>query len=585
MRDSSDDASALSDATDPHVSVMGCADMAFWAGGGSSGVVSAPTAEEAWRMAMMYPPRPKDAIEHSEKLLWDAFQKLDDRWRVFHSVVWQSPIGRRQGDGEADFVLLHPDHGLILVEVKGGTITVEDGQWFTTNRSGRFPIKNPFDQISRNKYALRNHIQNLDPPIKVPPLFHAVAFPSGSVPGDIGTYGPRDIVIDASDLPAPATALDRIVTHWQAKASLSSSECQSITSLLAPTVTVRSRLKNELASVDAKLIELTQQQVQTLQMLRRVRRAAIVGGPGTGKTVLAQERARRLADDGFSTLLVCYNKPLGDRLASDLEATPGVTGGTFHSLCLRLARSAGISVPDIPTDAWWRSGAPDVLVEAAARSNFAVGAVVVDEGQDFPPDWYHALQMLLDDPDEGPFYVFSDSQQAVYVPGWRLPAAWPEFPLDVNCRNSLQIARKVAAVFGDEPLTLGTEGPAPAFVVADVDEMPDLISDIAARLVEEEQVAPSQIAVLSNDRSLVDRLRKRVVASTSFVELGKRGVVVETIQRFKGLEADVVVLALVAPMPKDEACLLAYVGMSRAKGMLIVIGDSETRAELRWAKG
>ena len=55
-------------------------------------------------------------------------------------------------------------------------------------------------------------------------------------------------------------------------------------------------------------------QYQLLNMLRGVRRAAIVGGAGTGKTMLAAEKARRLAREGFTTLLVCFNAPLARML-------------------------------------------------------------------------------------------------------------------------------------------------------------------------------------------------------------------------------------------------------------------------------
>ena len=50
-----------------------------------------------------------------------------------------------------------------------------------------------------------------------------------------------------------------------------------------------------------------------------VRRAAIVGGAGTGKTMLAAEKARRLASEGFETLLVCFNSPLAAMLAEETD--------------------------------------------------------------------------------------------------------------------------------------------------------------------------------------------------------------------------------------------------------------------------
>ena len=64
--------------------------------------------------------------------------------------------------------------------------------------------------------------------------------------------------------------------------------------------------------------------------LRGVRRAAIVGGAGTGKTMLAAEKARRLAREGFCTFLVCFNAPAGGTLA---ETTADVAADTRPPRC------------------------------------------------------------------------------------------------------------------------------------------------------------------------------------------------------------------------------------------------------------
>ena len=36
----------------------------------------------------------------------------------------------------------------------------------------------------------------------------------------------------------------------------------------------------------------------------------IAGGAGTGKTLIAREKAVRLANEGMQTLLVCFNRGL-----------------------------------------------------------------------------------------------------------------------------------------------------------------------------------------------------------------------------------------------------------------------------------
>jgi Nuclease-related domain/AAA domain len=534
-------------------------------------------------MAQMFPPSPVPGTPHSERVLFDSLSRLDDTWRIFHSVVWQSQRGKRQGDGEADFVVMHRDFGLLILEVKGGSIKIENGRWFTANKEGTFEIKNPFEQAKTSKYALLRYLENLSPPIVNIPIAHAVSFPDCTVTTDIGTYGPRPLVLDRTDLIDCATAVRQVFSHWQHQAAITKSEMGSITSLLAPTLTIKPRLRGELAAVESRLIELTNQQVEALAHIRRLRRAVIYGGPGTGKTILAVERAQRLVQDGFKTLLVCFNAPLGDALARDTANVAGLTAVTFHSLCYSFAARAGIRPPGDPDELWWRDEAPEVLVVAAETLGEYFDAVVADEGQDFSPAWFTSLMMLLTDSDDGPFYVFADDNQALYQPGWQLQLEFPPFDLTINCRNSLPIARRVAAIFGSEVLAQGTEGPATAWLrCKGSDDALDTAQELVARLVDGESVDPSSIVVLSDRKDFVTQLRQRIAGDAVFVELGRSGVPTETIHRFKGLEGDVVVVVLLNLAPDLQVMQNAFVGFSRAKLVLYVIAPESLKPVVRW---
>ena len=68
----------------------------------------------------------------------------------------------------------------------------------------------------------------------------------------------------------------------------------------------------------------------------------MVGAPGTGKTLLALQKACMLEEQGRKTLLVCYNSPLGKRFRNILSGCNLVTAGSFHSICNQLARRADI---------------------------------------------------------------------------------------------------------------------------------------------------------------------------------------------------------------------------------------------------
>lgn len=97
----------------------------------------------------------------------------------------------------------------------------------------------------------------------------------------------------------------------------------------------------------------------------------------------------------------------------------------------------------------------------------------------------------------------------------------------------------------------------------------------------DEGFKPSNLVVLCSTGGLVSKLRERSVGRFSFGQWGGRGIPVETISRFKGLEAQAVVLAISA-VSVDKDVVEAYVGMSRGRSILVVIGDGSSRQSLNW---
>jgi superfamily I DNA and RNA helicase len=535
-------------------------------------------------MARFYPATPPADIESSELKVWRALQLLSDEWRIFHSVRWQSIRGGKQGDGEADFLLLHKAHGLTVLEVKGGGISVIQGRWFSTNNAGSFEIKDPFEQAISSKYTLLHHLKNLRPPVTALFVGHAVAFPDVTLDTEIGMVGPRAIILDARDLRACAEAVARVVAHWNRSAAVTNSELERITALLAPTLTVKRTLRDQVHEASEQIIVLTAQQVSVLGHLRWIRKAIVFGGAGTGKTILAREKARQLSMEGLRVLLTCFNAQLARNLKSELEGHSGIRVSTFHALCNEEARKRGIPVPAKPSAEWWEQQAPEILVSAAADNGTLYDCIVVDEGQDFASHWIRALLTLTAQPLTCAFYIFADMHQDLFSRKWQPPPEWPTFMLDLNCRSTIQIARRVDAVYSDSPTTSGAQGPEPVFLKTDLaSEGIAIIQQSVQRLLDEERLGPHQIAVLSDDWNLISQLRETGVAQSVFCEPGRLGIATETVARFKGLEADAIVLALSDRMVdlEDRRATL-YVALSRARVILQVLGSGRTRKALGW---
>ena len=138
-------------------------------------------------MARMFPERVLDPkTPASERRVFDALQELDDEWMVFHSVAWQGWRRRGNRDGEADFVLANPSKGALILEVKGGGISIVDGQWLSTDRHGKSFEIDPFGQLRDNKHFLGEFLAERIPRVgnKVQ-LGHAAVFPDIEVTSDL----------------------------------------------------------------------------------------------------------------------------------------------------------------------------------------------------------------------------------------------------------------------------------------------------------------------------------------------------------------------------------------------------------------
>jgi len=155
-----------------------------------------------------------EPIEDSERRVAEALRRLPDGWVVLHHVSWQSKRGGRQGDGEADFIVLHPRKGVIVLEVKGGGIDVDRGRWITTDRFGkRHDIKNPYEQATASKHALVGWLRDHGLGARVR-VGHAVVFPHMDAVPSVGPVAPSQITISKTDLLDIGGAIARCLAHW-----------------------------------------------------------------------------------------------------------------------------------------------------------------------------------------------------------------------------------------------------------------------------------------------------------------------------------------------------------------------------------
>lgn len=517
-----------------------------------------------------------------EEKAFYALRSLPERVTVIHSFRWLHPGNQRQvkgefpAQGEGDFVLFDPDQGLLVLEVKGGEVWCEHGEWRQKNRrTGVVKTIYPEEQAGNTVHRIRKDIVAREPSAERLLFCHAIWFPDYAVSrAELPMNCPAEIVLDAEDLARVSGAIDRVFSYWRkalpGRGGLNAEPAKRVFNALLPTFSLVRSVRQGLDEREAELVQLTQEQARVVHFLDEQSHAAIHGAAGTGKTLVALEKARRMASPSEPVLFLCYNAPLRDHLRHS-HSMANVHFATFGGFAREMMGPAGTL-----RDA--EDGLVTLLLEDGA---IPYTHVIIDEAQDFEPDWLEALAYRFRD---GVFYVFYDRNQLVQQgdPKW-LDDVPCRLVLTRNCRNTDAVARVAyrAAGLPTAP-TLGVAGTKPVIhVVSDEAEAIRLTETLLKAASNKGKVAPEELAVLTlntlPDDSAWHTIQLNAVRAEDRPTKGH--VTLSTARRFKGLEATLVIVAdaeFGKAMDPDWRRRL-YVACSRARQAVHIISATPER--------
>jgi hypothetical protein len=561
-------------------------------------------------MARMYPQElPDDVRSGAERLLYEQFkQQLPDSFVVLHSVKWLMRDRKHHDrDGEVDFLIVHPELGVLILEVKGGRLRVDanTGRWYTMDRYNREDElkSSPFDQAQRNLYNLKAKLEEAP---KTRPYSYrfqrGIALPDVNVGStNIGLYGDRELIIDSTDLPQLEQAIRRIMGVPERRYHIGAEAVKALVDTLQPTLVInRIGINTQLLKAEERIATLTTDQFSILDSLGRRPKAAISGCAGSGKTMLAMEKARRLANEGFQVLFTCFNKNLAlwirELFAQDqFTVNDRITATHFHGLAHEFCRRAGVTLPPIPSaedrhglSSYLSDVLPEKLNEAVGTLPIRFDAIIVDEGQDFAEMWWIPLLDLLKDKEHGVFYIFYDDNQRIYSHNMALPINDPPFLLNVNCRNTDRIHGQVLPYYlgTPPPVSRGPQGLQPEFISLQAGGEKEALRKLLSRLVTEERLPTNNVVILTPRGTKTSELKEGERLGPVTLTWERRpgpGVVqVSSIYSFKGLESPIVILAELSKLEAAQQDYLLYVATSRPRSHLVVLGDlPEPQAQMQ----
>ncbi|MGA2737270.1 MAG: nuclease-related domain-containing protein [Bryobacteraceae bacterium] len=214
-------------------------------------------------------------------------ERLPARTTVYHSYPWLRPersdksSGTPLRQGEADFVVVDPRYGLLVLEVKGGIIEYDPiaHLWYRQLPDRRKDIKQPFEQAGRNMHALVDTIhQKL--PFRSGLSFtfgYAVVFPDCDPRGAPPPGADPAIVLGAKDLSSIDQRLEEIFRRFcggVGSRDLPRQVLDSIQQGLSPAFRLLPVLYRQIAQQEEALFRMTEDQERMLDFLGSRDRAA-----------------------------------------------------------------------------------------------------------------------------------------------------------------------------------------------------------------------------------------------------------------------------------------------------------------------
>ncbi|MFF2488048.1 NERD domain-containing protein [Microbacterium sp. NPDC058062] len=573
-------------------------------------------------MVRMIPAYPREGANASERKVFSALEGIQghDDWVAIHSLG----IGRHASafQGEADFIVLAPGRGILVIEVKSPAyVEYKGGDWYLDRVPS--PHKDPLKQLDGARRSIRHHLREHDLLTGSEPIARLVWFTSigrhqfeNKTPGDLQFFewelGWGD------DLSRAAWLIEKTLdeyNRWYSSVDEVANDPGALTAdradiiadaLISDFVAKQTPEERAHERRETELKLLSSQQV-VLELIDTNDHVYFEGPAGTGKSYLITQSARRLNREGRKTLVACWNVLMADELQRFVGGLPNVDVADLNSLMLRL-----VGMPANPPDAsheWYTRVLPERAIAILREKPHLGGyeAICIDEFQDIAGNLL-VLELVFalagTGRPAGTKLVFAgDSRQQImrrvdeqvnpFAIAKSLIPDLVHVRVRRNCRAVPGLTSAVEATLRQElgytrhRVAKSVPGGLSTIDIVDGNETGALASALRELL---QQHAPEDIVVLSpfaEKRSLVGRLLAR--AEKTQVERwlrkqlqaeGMPGKIRwRSVFKFKGLDADAVVVTDLGADAREfvgsqglEWNDLLYVALTRAKYRCVMLG-------------
>lgn len=565
-------------------------------------------------MAKLLPPYiDRNCKSTGERILFDIFKNspFTKDWVVLHSLNLSQHTKRLYG--EIDFLILIPGGGMYIMEVKGGDVKCVDGVWQFTDKFNNTCTSNigPFNQARDAMFSLLSAIQKeFGKGHKFTKILSGFlcAFPHVSFDKHSVEYEPWQILDKDSIQSSIEIFFQNLVKQFirkhktqkwfSEKNSLPDvNDLQLLCDFLRGDFERVRTVKERLEEFDKQVKSYTAEQYRVLDHIQFNDRSITQGSAGTGKTMIAMESAVRAALEGKIVFLTCFNRLIGEWMQKQLEEYKGIiTVSSLHSFMIDESKGFDYDKSQSNKQDFYSKYLPLLLSDIYKKGiSKKFDKLILDEGQDLIRKEYLKLfdSMLNDGLANGNWEIYGDfERQAIFSQLSKEEmfsligkiAQSAKFFLKINCRNTKQIGEETSLISGFEkpPFLLEyLEGiPVEYNFYSNQKHQAELL-ERHLKLLSENGLPLNEMIILSPKK--FENSCAGSVAGFTIMEIKHTNAIsttqnffgFATVQAYKGMECNYVLITDIEDLTSDVAKSLLYVGMSRARyGLILLIAES-----------
>ncbi len=555
-------------------------------------------------MALMIPQFCNPASVEGEQFLFKAMQKggASSDWVVFHSMKLSTHPSQLRG--ETDFVILIPNKGVLIVEVKSYSGEIREG--YSKHR------KDPVEQVQNETISIRHYLESRrdTEEFKRLPFVSLVVYPFGYTKFKGTAYADYQF-LDADDFAGKdiskvilkrfemlAENVYERLGEKSRKASMNfhAQSFDKLKDILTSSLGFYESAQTRINIIGDTIFDYTEEQNFLMKALfPHNKRLIVSGSEGTGKTLVAIELARIAKSNSEKTLFICATENLADHIQEQTQYSY-IPQNFLDAKTSSVSTMRGLLKSACPNEEYKSKGLENCALNTFSNipDDKKFDLLIVDETQDlFSETLFSFLNSCIKGGiDSGKWIMFGNYKLKEFFetpqdkPLLKLVAnSRPAIcVLSRNCRNPKPICDTIKLfgsskeIYEDVAYKNYSEYPVWNFYSSKKEE--ENLLDAMLKDAQKKVPNPSEIVVLSQNKNgiaknLADEFRWKNLLSSDIKDCSK--IRFTTTQNFSGLEAMAVIITDLDEIDSEKTKEFFTLAATRSNYLLYILADAKIK--------